>query len=77
MFILNVSGFKMNIKDYKDNIIVEVKGHTYGTYKTYKLEPKTKGAQRVTLLHSSTVGEIDWNFAFIRTYRLVDIKVKK
>lgn len=64
----------MNIKDYKDGLIVEVKGNSYGTFKTYKLEPKGKGAQLVKVLHSSTFGEIDWNFALIKTFRLVDIK---
>lgn len=67
----------MKIKDYRDGIIVEVKGHSYGTFKTHGLEPKGKGAQMVKVLHSSTFGEIDWNFAFVRIYRLVDIKVKK
>ena len=33
----------MNIKDYKDGLIVEVKDNSYGTFKTYKLEPKVKG----------------------------------
>lgn len=67
----------MNIKDYKDGLIVEVKGNSYGTFKTYKLEPKGKGAQLVKVLHSSMGGEIDWSFAFIKTFRLVDLKVKQ
>lgn len=67
----------MNIKDYKDGMIVEVKGNSYGTFKTYKLEPKAKGAQLVKVLHSSTFGEIDWDFALIKTFKLVDIKEKK
>ena len=67
----------MNLKDYKDGLIVEVKGNTYGTFKTYRLEPKGRGARLVKVLHSSTVGEIDWNFALIKTFRLVDIKEKK
>ena len=66
----------MKLEDYKDGLIVEVKGKDYGTYKTHALEPKGKGAQLVKVLHSSTFGEIDWSFAFIRTVRLVDIKVK-
>lgn len=64
----------MNIKDYKAGLIVEVKDNSYGTFKTYKLEPKGKGVQLVKVLHSSTFGEIDWNFALIKTFRLVDIK---
>lgn len=67
----------MNIKDYKDGLIVEVKGNSYGTFKTYKLEPKAKGAQLVKVLHSSIFGEIDWNFALVCTVRLIDIKEKK
>lgn len=67
----------MNIKDYKDGLIVEVKDNSYGTFKTYKLEPKVKRAQLVKVLHSSTFGEIDWNFALVRTVRLIDIKEKK
>lgn len=67
----------MKLKDYKDGLIVEVKGHTYGTFKTYRLEPEGRGARLVKVLHSSTVGEIDWNFALIKTFRLVDIKEKK
>ena len=67
----------MNLKDYKDGLIIEVKGNSYGTFKTYKLEPKGKGARLVKVLHSSTFGEIDWNFAFIKTFRLVDLKVVK
>ena len=67
----------MNIKDYKDGLIVEVKNHSYGTFKTYALEPKGKGARMVKVLHSATFGEINWTFALIRTYRLVDLKVKK
>lgn len=67
----------MNIKDYKDGLIVEVKDNSYSTFKTYKLEPKVKGAQLVKVLHSSTFGEIDWNFALVRTVRLIDIKEKK
>lgn len=35
----------MNIKDYKDGLIVEVKGKSYGKYKTYELEPKGEGAR--------------------------------
>ena len=66
----------MKLEDYKDGLIVEVKGKDYGTYKTYNLEPKAKGAQLVKVLHSSTFGEIDWNFALIKTFRLIDIKVK-
>lgn len=67
----------MKLEDYKDGLIVEVKGHTYGTFKTYKLEPKGRGARLVKVLHSSTIGEIDWSFALIKTFRLVDIKEKK
>lgn len=67
----------MKIEDYKDGLIVEVKGKTYGTYKTHALEPKGKGARLVKVLHSSTFGEIDWSFAFIRTVRLIDIKEVK
>lgn len=67
----------MNIKDYKDGLIVEVNGNSYGTFRTYGLEPKGKGAQLVKVLHSSTVGEVDWNFALIKTFRLIDIKEKK
>ena len=67
----------MKLEDYQDGLIVEVKGNSYGTFKTYKLEPKGKGARLVRVLHSSTFGEIDWNFAFIKTFRLIDIKVKK
>ena len=66
----------MKLEDYKDGLIVEIKGNSYGTFKTYKLEPKAKGAQLVKVLHSSTFGEIDWNFALIKTFRLIDIKVK-
>lgn len=66
----------MKLEDYKDGLIVEIKGNSYGTFKTYKLEPKVKGAQLVKVLHSSTFGEIDWNFALIKTFRLIDIKVK-
>lgn len=67
----------MKLEDYKDGLIVEVKGNSYGTFKTYKLEPKGKGARLVSVLHSSTFGEVDWNFALIKTFRLIDIKVKK
>lgn len=67
----------MNLKDYKDGIIVEVKGNTYGTFKTYRLEPKGRGARLVKVLHSSVIGENDWSFALIKTFRLVDIKEKK
>lgn len=67
----------MNLKDYKDGLIVEVKGNSYGTFKTYKLEPKGKGARMVKVLHSSTIGETDWNFALVKTFRLIDIKVKQ
>jgi len=67
----------VKLEDYQDGLIVEVKGNSYGTFKTYKLEPKGKGARLVRVLHSSTFGEIDWNFAFIKTFRLIDIKVKK
>lgn len=67
----------MKLEDYKDDMIVEVKGHTYGTFKTYQLLPKGKGARLVKVLHSSCTGEVSWDFAFIRTYRLIDIKEKK
>lgn len=68
----------MKLKDYKDGIIVEVKGKDYGTYKTHSLvTPKGKGAQMVRVLHSATGGEIDWDFAIIRTVRLMDIKPKE
>lgn len=67
----------MKLEDYKDGLIVEVKGKDYGTYKTYALETKGKGAQLVKVLHSSVIGEIDWSFAFVRTVRLIDIKEKQ
>ena len=41
----------MKLEDYKDGLIVEIKGNSYGTFKTYKLEPKAKGAQLVKVLH--------------------------
>lgn len=66
----------MKLTDYKGGLIVEVKGKEYGTYKTFALEPKGKGARIVKLLHSAMGGEIKWNFAFIRYARLVDIKLK-
>lgn len=66
----------MKVEEYEDGIIVEVKGHTYGTFKTFKLEPKGKGARMVKVLHSAMGGEITWDFAFIRTFRLVDLKRK-
>lgn len=67
----------MKLKDYKDGIIVEVKGKDYGTYKTHSLvTPKGKGAQMVRVLHSATGGEINWDFAIVRTVRLVDIRPK-
>lgn len=68
----------MKIKDYKDGMIVEVKGKDYGTYKTHSLvTPKGKGAQMVRVLHSAMGGEINWDFAIIRTVRLIDIKSKQ
>lgn len=68
----------MKLKDYKDGMIVEVKGKDYGTYKTHSLvAPNGKGAQMVRVLHSATIGEINWDFAIIHTVRLVDIKPKE
>lgn len=67
----------MKLEDYKDNLIVEVKGKTYGTFKTYQLLPKGRGARMVKVLHSSSFNETEWLFAIIRTVRLVDIKVVK
>ena len=67
----------MNIKDYQDGLIVEVKGCDYGTFKTYQLLPKDKGARMVKVLHSATFGEIDWSFALVKTFRLIDLKKKE
>ena len=65
----------MNISDYKDGIIVIVKGKDYGTYKTNRLLPKGNGARLVEVLHSSNSNEQEWAFALIRNVRLVDIRV--
>lgn len=65
----------MKISDYRDGMIVKVKACDYGTFKTHKLVPKIKKgqAQLVEVLHSSTFGEVNWNFAVKRTFRLVDL----
>lgn len=67
----------MKLSEYRDDMIVERKGHTYGTYKTFELLPKGKGAQMVKVLHSSSSYEKDCNFAIIRVVRLVDLKEVK
>ena len=64
----------MKLSEYKDDMIVSVKGNSYGTFKTYQLLPKTKGARLVKVLHSSSVYEEEWKFALIKTFRLIDIK---
>lgn len=67
----------MNIRDYKDGMIVRVKNHSYGTYKTHRILDKSPNkARMVQVLHSAVVGDINWDFAFVREFRLVDIYIE-
>lgn len=61
----------MNIKDFKKEMLVTVKGNTYGHFATLELIPKTKGPQLVKVLHSS---DSNFNFALIKQFKISDLK---